>query len=302
MTVEAIRDISGRTIEAKLGAMRLIGLAKLSERAAGRLPRQLGRVLHGTISLEDARRVLREVSSAVSALARVRLEVGLARQAIRRALPSLLQAPRAIAALPLVELPLTTSPAGTEIRELLRQRHYLFHASRPAAVLTLPSTDAAYLKGNSRQAVRTNVRRARESGITATYIDDAAVVLQLMEALTSKIGGRRGRTITDHVEARLQREGTEFWFALDADKHPVAVAVLTVDRYVARPVYAVSLGTDSGEVLYLYLLNVEIIRSLIERGYQYIVADSALVQDQGVHYLRERLGFALVRVRVIGAS
>ncbi len=251
----------------------------------------------GALNDDDARRALQDLSSVLSAFARARLEVGLARGAFARSYRSLARAGTAIGQLPLIELPLTASRAGREIAELLDARKMLLSAARPAAVLALPGSEAEYLRGNRRQALRTNTRRAREAGIIALRVEDTAEVVRLKEALASGVGARRRGSLLSHVEQRLANSGDEFWFALDAEKRPVAVAVFTVDRFVARPVYAVSVGNESGEVLYLYVLNAEIIRSLIERGCRYIVAESALVQEPGVQYFRERLGFELRRVR-----
>ena len=53
----------------------------------------------------------------------------------------------------------------------------------PIAVLDLPGSPAEYLRGRSRQALRTNLKRAAASGITCAPVDSAEEVRRVADAI-----------------------------------------------------------------------------------------------------------------------
>src|SRR4051794_32948977 len=72
--------------------------------------------------------------------------------------------------LPRRPLTFSASPAGEELRTWFRPDRRLPFNRAPIAVLDLPGTPADYLRGRSRQALRTNLTRAAALGLSCVSV------------------------------------------------------------------------------------------------------------------------------------
>jgi hypothetical protein len=86
---------------------------------------------------------------------------------------------REIAHLPWVTITLGREPAGHETFRFLMDRHltwpFIPHKCLGVALLRLPADHPAYLAGNLRQALRTNITRTKKLGYTCRMFDPVAL-------------------------------------------------------------------------------------------------------------------------------
>jgi hypothetical protein len=120
--------------------------------------------------------------------------------------------------LPSVPIRLTRSLEGRLIGEHLAIRDHEGWVHRgPQGMLTLPADYADYMRGRSRQAVRTNLGHARRAGLV--------------------VGSERDpQWRAGHVDVRrphLTPGPVERWFVTDDAGAVVVEAIVTVDRHVA---------------------------------------------------------------------
>jgi hypothetical protein len=195
-----------------------------------------------------------------------------------RALRTLLQLPTLLlylGRLQRVEVPLSDEPEGRAIREHLALRRWGLPRFRLAqGVLQIPEDFDTYLRGRSRQALRTNIRRARELGVSC-------------HSETLAAWAREGDGL--RVLAPAQR-----WWATRADGTIVAHALITVDRRCA-----LLHQLDSGERYVRWLLHAEIVKSLCESGRELLITNSSDVPllSPGSQHLQHLLGYAVARLR-----
>jgi hypothetical protein len=196
------------------------------------------------------------------------------RYANARTLPrvprSLLALPHLIAflfAIPRTEIRLSRCPSGERIRAHLRQRRWGLPRFRLAqGVLHVPADFATYMRGRRRQAVRTNVSRARSRGIRCTH--------------THSCGGPFGPA--------------EHWLARNRAGNLVGEAWVTVDE---RCALLHSLVTTESDVR--WLLHTAIVERLCGRGCRQLLTNShdAFLMPAGQQHFQHLLGYSVERVR-----
>jgi hypothetical protein len=181
--------------------------------------------------------------------------------------------------LPSVTVRLTAAPAGRMIGEHLAIReegHWRYR--RAQAVLSLPAEFSGYLRGRHRQAVRTNVARAREADLTIV-----------------------SSTIEDWVpgddDTRAGHIGpgpVEWWRALDPDGEIVAQALLSVDEDVA-----LLQGLISSVTYARWLLHTAIVERLCGHCTVLLVnSDDAYLLGTGQQHFQRLLGYTIARLRL----
>ena len=201
--------------------------------------------------------------------------------------------------LPLVEVRLTSQPAGDAIRGRLCGRVGGMPTRRIArASLQLPTAPEDYLRGRSKQAVRTNLRHAESAGITCErLVGEAAQSASLTEF--AELGGWELRHITDVLRVAPGRE--HFHVARDAQGRTIATATLDVDEECA---YLVFLQAVDGELSApaRYALTVHVIQALIRDGVPMLLMGNAVRLNPGLQYFQQRLGFEICNVRIADAA
>jgi hypothetical protein len=152
-------------------------------------------------------------------------------------------------------------------------------------VLVLPECEGLYLRGRSRQAVRTGMRRARAEGITcrALYdVEERHAVLQHLDM-----------TMSEWDEGSLSLTGDVWRAAFSADGVPVAVARMTVDVELALLQTFVSSHLASR-----YLLHTELVETLISAGARYLAVNAPMapLMEPALQYWQRLLGYQIANL------
>ena len=180
-----------------------------------------------------------------------------------------------LCAIPRTRIRLSASPSGERIRAHLDLTRWGLPRFRLAqGILHLPRDHRAYLRGRRRQAVRTNVARAREQGIRCshTVVSDWAPL--------------------DHRDAPAAP--VQLWQARNLRGDRVGEAWVTVDEHCAL---VHSLVTSESGVR--WLLHTAIVEHLCERGCRQLLTNShdAFLMPAGHQYFQHLLGYSIGRVR-----
>jgi hypothetical protein len=202
-----------------------------------------------------------------------------------------------LARLPTVALRLSDAPAGQAIRSLLAARTLrLLPTGRLAqAVLPLDGEATASLGGRHRQAMRTNVRRAHDLGLSAHRVPDPGGFIDLVR----EIGSRRGDDTADPAAApEVDAAIHQGYVVTDPRGVPEAYLLLAVDTHVAWTLASVGARPGNGAALCHYLLHAAAVRDLVHAKVGHLVADGALSVSDGVGYLQRRLGYRVCNVRL----
>ena len=190
-----------------------------------------------------------------------------------RSLPVLV---RFVKGLPKTDVQLSDAPTGIAIAEHLSLRRWGIPRFRLAqGVLHLPADFATYMRGRGRQAVRTNVRRARELGIDSHRRDIA--------------------DWTRPGESLRHAAPVEHWWATDRDGETVGDAWVTVDSECALLHSMVC-----SERYARWLLHTSIVERLCGAGCRLLLTNSFDVplMAPGQQYFQRLLGYSIARVRL----
>ena len=211
-STEPVNELAGA------GALRVNRTRTVTEtrRAARTATPALPEAQYGGELFETASRYLRGVASS-SGRARLRHTVrpqGFAASA------------RLIAKLERLTVSPTDSPSGRAIRAYLEKRRYGIPTHRVAqGVLVVPHSIDVYLGGRHKQAVRTNLHRARDERLScaqlASFSERAALLTNL------------GFTESWQRELLVGRSECEWWAVFDAESKPIGLGILSVDSNVA---------------------------------------------------------------------
>jgi hypothetical protein len=181
---------------------------------------------------------------------------------------------------PRTKVGLTSAPSGEHIRAHLQLRRWGLPRFRLAqGVLHLSGDCAVYLRGRSKQAVRTNVTRARARGVRCVH----AVV--------------SGWTPPDHPSAPAAP--AERWQAISAAGIPVGEAWVTVDDDCALLHCLAAVEPDVR-----WLLHVSIVERLCWSGCSQLITNShdAFLMSAGQQYFQRRLGYSINHLRPCPSS
>jgi hypothetical protein len=187
---------------------------------------------------------------------------------------------RFLYALPLTKVGLSDGPAGLAIAEHLSLRRWGIPRFRLAqGVLYLPSDFATYLRGRRRQAVRTNVHRARDLGIDC-------------HSRTLPAWTRPGEKLTRSAPV-------EHWWAATRDGATVGEAWLTVDEECA-----LLHSMTSSERYARWLLHTAIVERLCAARCRLLLTNSfdLPLMSPGQQYFQRLLGYSIARVRLQPSS
>jgi hypothetical protein len=191
--------------------------------------------------------------------------------------------------LPCFRVSLTDTTAGRRIDAHLRRRTWgIPHTRIAQAIFELPHSEGGHLRGRSRQAVRTNRRRALASGIVCLQLIDGDVRRCAVQALSERLEHMCGWPME-----RFCEPGDIWWAAFDATGVPVAVAALTVDREWA--LWQVMGSTDRSA---RYLLHSEIVETLRRSGVRYLTVSGPMAPmlESSLQYWQQRLGYSVANL------
>jgi len=176
--------------------------------------------------------------------------------------------------IPRTRLRLSRSPSGDLIRSHLRLRRWGLPRFRLAqGVLHLPESFSTYMRGRSKQAVRTNVARARVRGIQSAYtIVPAWTPLERPRAPAAPV---------------------QYWQAKSQTGVVLGEAWVTVDEDCALLHSLVTKETDVR-----WLLHTAIVEQLCISGCRQLLTDSydAFLMPAGQQYFQRLLGYSVERL------
>jgi hypothetical protein len=205
---------------------------------------------------------------------------------LAKSAPVVARGMRVILRAPQLTLTLNEGPAG---RAIAAERGIA------RAILVLPSSIEEYLKGRSRQAVRTNTRRARESGVTCREVplaDQAEVIATFLH-----IGGWDHDDATRLDEVLGVRPGEQRFFVAELDGSPLAIGAIEVDDRSALLKFQHSVPHAELASPARYALTVCIIEALIASRVTTLLVGTTVRLDAGLQYFQRRLGFGIWHVR-----
>lgn len=240
--------------------------------------------------LERAARYVREIRYAPTRAARLRAAASVQGPASVRAL---------LRALPVQPIELSDGPAGQQMRAWFRPERTLPFDRAPIAVLDLPASPAEYLRGRSRQALRTNLKKAAATGISCASLDSAQEVRRVADAIAA---GRR--TVGEELVPPAEVPGPyrRFSAAYDATGEPLALGQTILDGAQAGLLLMLTAIDHPDARIGRYALHTHLITDLIALGAtRLVVGGSMLLTGEGTRYFQRRTGFTPVRVEVRAA-
>ncbi|SDO98960.1 hypothetical protein SAMN05660199_02941 [Klenkia soli] len=200
--------------------------------------------------------------------------------------------------LPSSTIPVGPGPAGTEIARWFGGSARISPWARaPVAVLDLPATTAEYLSGRPRQAMRTNITRARAAGLTCTPVLDEAG----RRAVVGDVARMRAQDPAAMVlEQGIEEVRSHMLVARTEQGEAVGLAEVVVDGPVAGLATLVTApGNPAGAAL-RYLLHLAVVEHVLERQVRVlVVSGSMLLTPAGTRYFQRRTGFVPARVRLV---
>lgn len=188
-------------------------------------------------------------------------------------------------------LPLSRSPSGIAIRDHINSRRHGFRIGDALSVLRLPHKMDDYLRGESRQAMRTNIRRAINLGYKTSRV---ACDRFCSQAIRAEEYGQRFKWI-DMLLAEKPTGDLEHWIATDKADRPAALARVQIDYNVAWLKYLVSTDLSRNSGL-RYKLSSDIIEYLISQKIEYVIVGLVYELNTGLKYFQDRLGFETMSV------
>ena len=190
-----------------------------------------------------------------------------------------------LARAPRVRLRLSDSSEGREIGAYLHARSLGLRWNQIAqGVLELPEDGEQYFRGKSRQAVRTNLRRAAEMGVRCESVFDPG-------GLRTHVPLQEGEPAADGTPRPKQPQ----WIIYDAEGNTIGCMAATIDEECAMLHY---LSGDTCEAR--YLLHSELVRHLCRRRVRHliVVGASGLALAPGIQYFQHVLGYTVAHLRV----
>jgi hypothetical protein len=170
-------------------------------------------------------------------------------------------------------------------------------ARRAQAVLELPTGENHYLAGRSKQALRTNLRHARELGVTSdriptheAWFEAASVVLHARPD---------GPEMAREMDEPGPGQRVAYYVARDADQTPLAFARVAVfDQFAVLFTMLSHLDRQPGASWARYQLHTFLALDLGRSGVTYLVVGSALREPVGNQYFQHLLGYRARNLRV----
>jgi hypothetical protein len=193
--------------------------------------------------------------------------------------------------LPTLTVRLTDDPAGDRLRAHFDDRRWgILHCRLAQGVLVLPEQHSHYLRGRSRQALRTNIRKARSCGIRCQRLEHLAqrraATLHLRERASDRLRW---------PDELFCLAGDMWWAAYDRRGTAVALAQVTVDRD-----WALLQSFVSAHRAGRYLLHSWIVEELIAANVRHLAVNASMAPllEPSLQYWQHLLGFGVANLSV----
>ncbi len=165
-------------------------------------------------------------------------------------------------------------------------------------VLDVPATEREYLAGKSRQALRTNLRRAARAGIKCVRVSCYEEWRPAAEAILSKRDAATGRGLLDVIGPPPPHQRIAFYVARDAHDQPVAFGGAVMFGDLAY-LFTLLTARDHPEArTALWALNGFVVVECAADGIRFLTTGSALRDTtHGTQYLAHLLGYRVRNLR-----
>ncbi len=194
--------------------------------------------------------------------------------------------------LPRLSISLSSSTSGREIAAHLRRKRLgIAHARLAQGVLALPPTLEEYLRGRSRQAVRTNIRHAKGVGLTCRRVTSSAEQRYVAEYMVAQ--RPQSEDVAETYRRHLNHADAQCWMVEAPDQTPAGLAILSVDIEVAMLWSLVSLDQTAK-----WLLHTHVVGELGDAGVRYLLTSSKMAPLMGSRdqYLQKLLGYRVAHL------
>ena len=171
------------------------------------------------------------------------------------------------------------------------------------AVLELPTAEERYLAGRPRQALRTNLRHARDLGVTSdrvptheAWFEAASVILRARQD---------GKAVGREMDKPEPGRHVAYYVARDAHQSPLAFAgVALFGQFAVLFVMLNHHERHPSASWARYQLHTFLALDLGRAGVRYLLVGSALRETVGNQYFQHLLGYRArnLRVEVIGSG
>jgi hypothetical protein len=203
----------------------------------------------------------------------------------------------AVARLPVVEVSVSASQAAALLsRQFAPVDWPIFGGRWAQAVLDLEPDDQAYLIGRRRQALRTNMRHARNLGV------EGASVASYEEWSTATREVMCSRPCGPEMVTRLRpppaTQEMGYFLAVDDEGSSVATTVVAVFDECAVLVWSFSAPDHPAASSSRYLLHTFMRSELRRRGVRYVISGTGVGDAPGLHYFQHLLGYEVRNLRV----
>lgn len=171
------------------------------------------------------------------------------------------------------------------------------HGRRAQSVLELPAAEQGYLSGRHRQALRTNLRHARDNEVTS---DRVLAYGEWFEAASAILATRDdGRDVSVEMDEPRPGQQVAYYVARNRDKAPLAFAGAAVFGQFAVLVNLLSNpGLHPLSSWARYQLHTFLALDLGGSGVRYLLVGSALRESAGNQYFQHLLGYRARNLRV----
>jgi hypothetical protein len=202
---------------------------------------------------------------------------------------------RLLASLPSLPVALSETEAGERLRAHFNHRIWgIPHFRLAQGVLVIPGEDdPPYLAGRSRQAVRTNMRKARAAGITCRPLTDVA---------ERRSAAQRPHSCASWMskwgEELFGAPGDMWWAAFEPSGAPVTIAQVTVDQE-----WALLQSFVSTDLASRYLLHTALVEALARANVRYLAVNGEIAPllDPNLQYWQRLLGYRVANLRLLRA-
>jgi hypothetical protein len=212
--------------------------------------------------------------------------------------PALIRVLVAVWRLPVVDLRVGRANADAWLRTGADPVGRIIRDARWAqAVLELPTVEERYLAGRRRQALRTNLRHARDLGVTSgripayeAWFEAASVILRARHD---------GPAMAREMDKPGHGQQVAYYVARDADGTPLAFArVALLGRFAVLFTMLSHLGRLPSASWARYQLHTFLALDLGRSGVKHLLAGSALRETAGNQYFQHLLGYQARNLRV----
>jgi hypothetical protein len=211
--------------------------------------------------------------------------------------PALIRVIVAVSRLPVVDLRVCRADAdawlGTVglIGNIVRKRRWA------QAVLELPTLEEHYLAGRPKQALRTNLRHARNLGVTSDRIPTHEAWFEAASVIIHARGD--GPEVARAMGKPKSGQEVAYYLARDADETPLAFARVALFGQFAVLFAMLSNHDRHPSASWArYQLHTFLALDLGSSGLKYLLVGSALRESVGNQYFQHLLGYQARNVRV----